>query len=230
MLEHADRFEHGGESGFRHWQYCTAMRKLADRDDDHRAHRRDVARERPAGDDDAQAATYATVCTPSRVAIAREQLARLERAFDQLSEPQREVVLGARLLGLSHAELVARLGRTESAVRTLLCRSRGSARSWPPPRNRRRARAAPAGRLAVGEGFEPPSPFRVKRFSRPPQSATLPSHRACSAGRALPRAGPRHHARRVQAGATTSSTFLDTNTGVRICTASAMASLGRQST
>ena len=123
VLEHADRFEHGGESGFRHWLYCTAMRKLADRDDYHRAHRRDVARERPAGDEDGLAATYATVCTPSRVAIAREQLTRLEQAFGQLSEPQREVVLGARLLGLSHAELATQLGRTESAVRTLLCRS-----------------------------------------------------------------------------------------------------------
>jgi hypothetical protein len=28
--------------------------------------------------------------------------------------------------------------------------------------------------LAVGEGFEPPVPFRVQRFYRPPPSATRP--------------------------------------------------------
>src|ERR1051325_7305649 len=33
---------------------------------------------------------------------------------------------------------------------------------------------APARRLAEREGFEPPSGFHLKRFSRPPQSTTLP--------------------------------------------------------
>src|SRR5687768_12467343 len=31
--------------------------------------------------------------------------------------------------------------------------------------------------LAEGEGFEPPIPFRVQRFSRPPPSTTRPSLR-----------------------------------------------------
>ena len=29
--------------------------------------------------------------------------------------------------------------------------------------------------MAEGEGFEPPEPFPVQRFSRPPHSTTLPS-------------------------------------------------------
>jgi RNA polymerase sigma-70 factor (ECF subfamily) len=123
VLQHADRFEHGGEAGFRHWLYCTATRKIADRNDFHRAACRDVGRETSLGSEDSLSAMVATLCTPSRVACAREQLRRLEQAFDQLSETQREVVLGARLLGLSHAELAARTGRSEAAVRTLLCRT-----------------------------------------------------------------------------------------------------------
>ena len=30
-------------------------------------------------------------------------------------------------------------------------------------------------KMAEGEGFEPPEPFPVQRFSRPPHSTTLPS-------------------------------------------------------
>ena len=30
-------------------------------------------------------------------------------------------------------------------------------------------------KMAEGEGFEPPEPFLVQRFSRPPHSTTLPS-------------------------------------------------------
>ena len=38
-------------------------------------------------------------------------------------------------------------------------------------------------RVAEGEGFEPPGPFRVQRFSRPPPSTTRPSLRS---GESLP--------------------------------------------
>jgi hypothetical protein len=42
---------------------------------------------------------------------------------------------------------------------------------------RLRKEAAPADCLAEGEGFEPPLPFRVKRFSRPPVSTAHTSLR-----------------------------------------------------
>jgi RNA polymerase sigma factor (sigma-70 family) len=123
ILQHNTRFAHGGESGFRSWLYRTAVRKIADRHDYYRAGRRDSAREKAVPADDDLADHYATLCTPSRVAAAREQQGRLEAAFDRLTELQREVVLGARMLGLSHAELATRLSRSEGAVRTLLCRA-----------------------------------------------------------------------------------------------------------
>ncbi|MBL8756565.1 MAG: sigma-70 family RNA polymerase sigma factor, partial [Planctomycetes bacterium] len=54
---------------------------------------------------------------------AREELAALEGAFDALTDEQRDVVTWSRLLGLSHQEIAARLGKTEVAVRKTLSRA-----------------------------------------------------------------------------------------------------------
>jgi RNA polymerase sigma-70 factor (ECF subfamily) len=123
ILIHADTFQHGGEQGFRRWLYRTAQRKIADRADYYRAEKRRGATTPLDGDVDAIAACYRSVCTPSRDASAREQLARVEAAFDELSDEHREVILGVRVLGLSHAELGQRLGKSEGAVRTMLFRA-----------------------------------------------------------------------------------------------------------
>ena len=64
--------------------------------------------------------------SPSRHASVREELHAIEGAFDSLSEEQREVVTMSRLLGLSHAAIAYRLGKSEVAVRKIL--SRGLAR------------------------------------------------------------------------------------------------------
>ena len=65
---------------------------------------------------------YAPLCSPSREAAAREQIAAIEAAFDKLSENQREVVLLSRIVGLSNAEIAARPDKSEGSVRVLLCR------------------------------------------------------------------------------------------------------------
>jgi RNA polymerase sigma-70 factor (ECF subfamily) len=122
ILERAELFAHGSEDGFRRWLYKTAQRKVADRADYYRAAKRKVDAEVELGDEQL-AACYRSVCTPSRDASAREQLARVEAAFDKLSDEHREVVLGVRMLGLSHRELAARLGKTEGAVRATLFRA-----------------------------------------------------------------------------------------------------------
>ncbi len=123
VLQSAAQLQHGGEAGFRHWLYRTAQRKVADRAEFHTAARCAPGRERAlASDDDALLAQYRSVCSPSRAAAAREELARVEAAFDKLPAAQREAILGARLIGLTHAELAARMGRSKLAVRTLLCR------------------------------------------------------------------------------------------------------------
>lgn len=122
VLEHADRFRHGDEPGFRRWLYTTALRKILDRHDHWLAAKRDVQRDEGGGDT-ALAETYRTFSTPSQHATRREEIERVERAFDQLSDEQREVVSLAHLVGLSRGEIAAQMQKSEGAVRTMLSRA-----------------------------------------------------------------------------------------------------------
>jgi RNA polymerase sigma factor (sigma-70 family) len=125
-LRHADRLEYRGDASFREWLATVALNKLRERERFLRAAKRDLRREQATADGDAQlSACYADLAgaSPSQHAIASERVAQLERAFDQLSGDQREVLLAARLLGLSHAEIAGRLGKSEVAVRSLLSRA-----------------------------------------------------------------------------------------------------------
>jgi RNA polymerase sigma-70 factor (ECF subfamily) len=127
LLQDLSSFEYRGEAAFRQWLYRAAERKIRDRARYWQAERRDVAREqRPRAEDeraDELLDCYATFCTPSRVAVAREELARIETAFAALSPEHREVILLARMLGLPHAEIAQRMHRSEGAVRVLLFRA-----------------------------------------------------------------------------------------------------------
>jgi RNA polymerase sigma-70 factor (ECF subfamily) len=125
VLAHMDRFQYRGEAGFKSWLYTTALRKIANRYKYYGAEKRDAAREvAPAP---ASAASlldcYQSFCTPSQDAIQREELARIESAFDQLPENYREVITLSRVVGLSRAEIATELGTTEDAVRGLLSRA-----------------------------------------------------------------------------------------------------------
>lgn len=126
VLENMGRFEYDGETGFRRWLYTTASRKVADRYEFYRAQRRDVAREKApggSGDEDALLASYRSFYTPSQQAVAREELARVEQAFQRLPEDQQQVILMAKMMGLPRAQIAIEMGRTEGSVRTLLCRA-----------------------------------------------------------------------------------------------------------
>ena len=74
------------------------------------------------------------------------------------------------------AGLAWRLGSFQSDVRHRARATAGSRATGWPRRGLRRVEAER--RLAEGEGFEPPIPFRVQRFSRPPPSTARPSLRA----------------------------------------------------
>ena len=132
VLAHGASFRYGGEAGFRHWLYTTALRKLVDKQAYHTAERRDAARVAPgvdaagsgASDADAAAmAAFGRFASPSAVAISDEELERLEAAFARLSDDHREVVLLSRVVGLSRAEVAREMERTEASVRNLLFRA-----------------------------------------------------------------------------------------------------------
>lgn len=122
VLEHADRFRFGGEAEFRRWLFTTAMRKIADRAEHWGAKKRDAGRERP-GLDEQEMRGLAAFYTPSSHAVAREELARVEQAFALLAPEKQEVVLMARLMGMSHADIAAAVGKSEVAVRSILSRA-----------------------------------------------------------------------------------------------------------
>ena len=128
ILVNADRFRFGGEPEFRKWLFTTAMRKIADRCEHWNAQKRAGAREVPLdaseGDEESDPlAGYRAIYTPSAQAIAREELERVERAFESLAHEKQEVVLMARLMGLSHAQIAQELGKSEGAVRVILHRA-----------------------------------------------------------------------------------------------------------
>lgn len=126
VLADRDNFAPRGEPAFRKWLFTKAMAKLVD-------HRRYFLRQKrnPAREvrfDQASASSrleglYAAMTSPSQAAIAREDVTRFEAAFARLPPEQQHVIAAARLLGQSHAEIAAELGKTEGAVRVLLHRA-----------------------------------------------------------------------------------------------------------
>jgi RNA polymerase sigma-70 factor (ECF subfamily) len=126
LLEQRERFGEGDAETFRRWLYTAARRKLADRVAFHRAGRRDVRRERTPLTDAASAdllQAFPDGFTPSRHARAREQLEQLEAALDRLPATARELILLARVLGMSREAIAQHTGRSVGAVRTALSRA-----------------------------------------------------------------------------------------------------------
>jgi RNA polymerase sigma-70 factor (ECF subfamily) len=126
ILEQAHRFQHPSESAFRRWLYTTALRKISDRAEHWRAQKRDGGREQPFPSQGGEAALmrrYQSFSSPSGHAMVREEIERVEKAFQELTEEQREVITLAHVAGQSRAEIAEQMGRSEGAVRVLLHRS-----------------------------------------------------------------------------------------------------------
>lgn len=121
LLQQPD-FEWRGEIEFRAWLFQAALHKILEKQRFHGAEKRALDREvQPASSVFGEA--LADLVSPSRIAGAREELQRLEAAIDRLTEPQREVLTLARIVGLPHAVIAERLGKSEVAVRQLLVRA-----------------------------------------------------------------------------------------------------------
>jgi RNA polymerase sigma-70 factor (ECF subfamily) len=127
VLAGVDQFEFQGDAAFRNWLYTAALRKIIEHDRRLHAQKRDVGRERSVdeegGMDAAVLQGYASATTPSLLAMGREGARKLEEAFDELSEEQRELITMHRFAGLSHAEIAAQLGKSEEACRQALRRA-----------------------------------------------------------------------------------------------------------
>jgi RNA polymerase sigma-70 factor (ECF subfamily) len=129
VLAHADRFRFDGDGKFRNWLYTTALRKITDKQRYYLADkRRPPRRERQAGtsvaSDEQLADCYQTAFTsPTRAAIRREDVEGLERAFDRLSEEDRELIVMARIVGLGVPEIAEQTGVAAGTIRVRLSRA-----------------------------------------------------------------------------------------------------------
>lgn len=123
LLAH-EQFEWRGEVEFRAWLFQAALNKIREKARFHGAAKRATGRELPAGLHALGSdAALRDTTTPSRDAMAKEDVQALEAAFARLTEPQREVLTLARIAGLPHAAIASRLGKSEVAVRQTLVRA-----------------------------------------------------------------------------------------------------------
>lgn len=128
VLQDVAHFEYRGQAAFRTWLYQAALRKIIDRHRYYKADKRDLAREIAApanaslsADDFVVMAT--SLHSPSADAIRHEEVARLERAFLELSPADQRIVRWVYVEGLSHAQVAERLGGSEVNSRKQLSRA-----------------------------------------------------------------------------------------------------------
>ena len=113
-----DRFRWSGEDSFMRWLGAIAENVILNatkRLSRHRALRLDRS---VAGDEK----------SPSKELRRGERFDRLEASLEQVSPDHREVILLARIEGLSIKEIARRMNRSESAIKSLLLRALKSLR------------------------------------------------------------------------------------------------------
>lgn len=122
VVEHGATFEFRGEERFIAWLRLAAHNKIREKHRRHVAQRRDMRREAEATDSVA-AAAFATLMTPSAIAVGNESAAIVRDALAALSEEHRDVITMSRFVGLPHAVIAEYLDRSEAAARQLLARA-----------------------------------------------------------------------------------------------------------
>ena len=123
VLADLSGFDYRSEQAFKSWLFLSALHKVQDKARYYAAEKRDVGRAWGDCRDPQLLSGYVSLVSPSRVAIAREDVARLEQVFDRLPEEYREVITLHRVLGLDHREIAERMGRSVAASRVLLHRA-----------------------------------------------------------------------------------------------------------
>jgi RNA polymerase sigma factor (sigma-70 family) len=123
VLAHPDRFEFRGETAFRNWLYGAVLHKIAAHRERYLAKKRRPPGRQLTNTSLQLAAAYTTRFDPTAAIEQKELVERLEKAFDVLSAEQREILTLHRIVGLSHAEIAAKFGRTEESTRQVLHRA-----------------------------------------------------------------------------------------------------------
>ena len=113
-----ERFEFRGQAEFRKWLYQAAYRKIQARERYYGAAKRDARFE-----EQASLGEHPFSETPSERVAAQDEVARLERVLATMPDREQEVLRLARIEGMGHTGIAARLGISEAHSRVLLSRS-----------------------------------------------------------------------------------------------------------
>jgi RNA polymerase sigma-70 factor (ECF subfamily) len=123
-------FTYKNEGDFLRWLATITENRIRDNLEKFHAGKRNIRREIPLNDtgqagNDSLATITGPVdsTTPSMKVSRREDLDRLEKAMDKLTPEYRQVILLAKMEGLSGPELAEKLGRSPGAARALLSRA-----------------------------------------------------------------------------------------------------------
>ena len=129
-LRGLDDFTYKNEGDFVRWLSKIAENELRGSLRKLHADKRDIRKEIPlqedaskSGDDRARVLDPARYTTPSVILSKKEELDRLEKAIDKLKPEYKEVIIWAKIDGLSYNEIGNRLGKSADAAGHLLLRA-----------------------------------------------------------------------------------------------------------
>ena len=129
-LRGLDDFTYKNEGDFVRWLSKIAENELRGSLRKLHADKRDIRKEIPlqedaskSGDDRARVLDPARYTTPSVILSKKEELDKLEKAIDKLKPEYKEVIIWAKIDGLSYKEIGNRLGKSADAAGHLLLRA-----------------------------------------------------------------------------------------------------------
>jgi len=128
-LRSLENFAYKNEGDFLRWMSTIAENRLRDHVEKLHTNKRDIRKEIPLNNNgesqDGVVRTLgpAALTTPSMIMSKREDLDKLERAIDKLKPEFREVIVLAKIEGLSNIDIGKKLGKKPHAVCMLLSRA-----------------------------------------------------------------------------------------------------------
>lgn len=129
-LRNLKDFNYSNEGDFLRWLSRIAENQIRGNLDQLHAAKRDMRKEVPleqrsthTHNSGGQALYPVSQTTPSLIFSRREDLDKLERAMDLLKPAHRQVIILARIEGLAHKDIAARMDKSPDAVGMLLSRA-----------------------------------------------------------------------------------------------------------
>ena len=124
-------FRDNNDGDFMRWMVKITENRIRDRVDHIHAAKRDVRRQVRLEDDSEDEGSSGkpyqrspiVTTTPSVMLARREELDKLEKAMDRLTDDYREVLLLAKIEGLPHEQIAEYMERSPAAVAKLLSRA-----------------------------------------------------------------------------------------------------------